>query len=113
VRGNRTVKLDGNHAEVVKALRGLPAAVKSLAIVGGGMPDLLVSFRGVTGVLEVKDGRLPPSARKLTADETEFHATWPGPIAIVTSPEEACRVVTEWARPRACPTCKPERESGE
>jgi hypothetical protein len=104
VRGNRTVKLDGNHAAIVQGLRNLGASVKSLAIVGDGMADLIVCFRGVTGLLEVQSGSTPHE-RKLTAAEQEFHDTWPGPLAIVSSPDEARRVVTEWARPAVCVKC--------
>jgi hypothetical protein len=33
----------------------------------------------MTAYLEVKDGKNPPSARKLTPDRSEFHGTWKGP----------------------------------
>lgn len=97
----RAAKVDGNHAEVVKALRSVGAAVKSLASVGDGCPDLLVSFRGWTGLLEIKDGSKPPSERRLTAAEQEFIAAWPGDVFVVTSPDEAVSRVVEAARPRA------------
>lgn len=71
----------------------------SLASVGGGCPDLLVSFRGWTGLLEVKDGSKPPSERRLTAAEAEFISTWPGDVFVVTAPDEAVRRVVEAARP--------------
>lgn len=96
----RAAKVDGNHGDVVKALRDVGVAVKSLASVGGGMPDLLCGLRGINVLLEVKDGSKPPSERRLTAAEAEFIATWPGPVYVVTSPEEAVRVVVEAARPR-------------
>lgn len=95
----RAGKVDGNHGEVMQALRGLGCVVKSLAAVGGGFPDLLVGFRGVLVLLEVKDGSLPPSKRKLTTDQAEFVATWPATY-VVESPDEAVRVVVEAARPR-------------
>lgn len=95
----RAPRLDGNHAEIVQALRSAGIAVKSLAAVGGGLPDLLVAFRETTCLLEVKDGSKPPSERALTAAEAEFFATWPGKVFVVTSAEEAVRVVVEAARP--------------
>lgn len=94
----RAARTDGNHQDVVQALRGAGILVKSTAAVGDGFPDLLCAFRGVLVLLEVKDGSLPPSERKLTAKETEFVAAWPRTY-VVTSPEEAVLAVVEAARP--------------
>lgn len=96
----RAAKVDGNHGAVVKALRDAGIAVKSLASVGGGMPDLLCALRGINVLLEVKDGSKPPSERELTKAESEFFAEWPGVVFLVKSPEEAVEVVVEAARPR-------------
>ena len=61
---------------------------------GDGIPDLLVGFRGKTALLEVKDGRKPPSARKLTEAEQRFFDEWRGgTLAIVNSVDEAIAVV--------------------
>lgn len=98
MRPPRGGHLDANHRLVVKALRDAGILVKSLAGVGDGCADLLTAFRGVLVLLEVKDGSLPPSARKLTKAEAEFVATWPC-VYVVTSPEEAVRVVIEAANP--------------
>jgi Holliday junction resolvase len=94
----RAARVDGNHAEVVAALRKIGAAAFSTAAVGKGFPDLVVAFRGVNVLLEVKDGTLMPSHRELTAAEVEFVASWPGPVFVVTSAEEAVQVVVEAAR---------------
>ena len=93
-------RVDGNHGAVVEALRKAGIAVKSLASVGGGMPDLLCGLRNTNVLLEVKDGNKPPSERELTAAEAQFFAEWPGPVFLVKSPEEAVSVVVEAARPR-------------
>ena len=97
----RAAKVDGNHGAVVEALRKAGIAVKSLASVGGGMPDLLCALRGVNVLLEVKDGSKPKWELTLTKAEAEFFGTWPGPVFLVKSPEEAVSVVVEAARPRA------------
>ena len=61
---------------------------------GDGIPDLLVGFRGKTALLEVKDGRKPPSARKLTEAEQRFFDEWRGgTLAIVNSVDEAIAAV--------------------
>jgi hypothetical protein len=55
-----------------------------------GLFDLLVSHRGETLLVEVKDGAKPPSARRLTDAEQKFHDEWPGDnLYIVNSVEEA------------------------
>jgi hypothetical protein len=89
----RAARIDGNHGEVVKALEAAGMTVQSLAAVGAGVPDLLVGWRGVNVLLEVKDGSLAPSARELTAAQREWHATWGGQVHAVTSPQQAVDVV--------------------
>lgn len=90
-------KVDSNHGEVMGALRRAGILAHSTAAMGKGFPDILAGFRGVLVLLEVKDGSLPPSARKLTKDEATFLATWPR-VYVVGSAEEAIRVVVEAAR---------------
>ena len=85
----RAAKADANQPEIVAALRAAGVTVQPLHTVGSGCPDLLCGFRGVNVILEVKDGSLPPSARKLTPDQVQWHADWKGQCAVVTSAEEA------------------------
>ena len=82
-------RVDSNQPEMVKALRDAGASVQPIYRLGKGVPDLLVGYRGVNLVLEVKDGRKPPSARTLTPDERAWHAAWHGQVAIVESAGEA------------------------
>lgn len=97
-RGVQRCRLDGNHRAVCDALRAAGMQVLSLAAVGGGCPDVLAGWRGVNVLLEIKDGTKPPSARELTAAEQDFHATWPGQVRTVLSPEEAVLAVIEHAK---------------
>ncbi len=61
---------------------------------GDGLPDLLVGYRGYTILMEVKDGRKPPSARKLTEEEEKFFQNWKGGmLAIVNSVQEALELL--------------------
>jgi hypothetical protein len=83
-------RIDDNQAEIVEALRRVGASVQSIAKVGAGCPDLLVGYRRRTFLLEVKDGKKPLSARKLTPLETKWQRMWTGwPVEIVNSVEEA------------------------
>lgn len=89
----RAARIDRNQPEIVRALRALGASVEPLHTVGGGCPDLLVGFRRITLLLEVKDGNRPPSERELTPDQVRWHSTWQGHKAIVTSVDEAVAVM--------------------
>jgi hypothetical protein len=96
----RAAKVDRNHGEVVNALRKVGCSVQDLSAVGKGCPDLLVGVTcrahdGVNLLLEVKDGAKPPSARKLTPDQEQWHGHWRGPVAIVTTVDEALDIVRE------------------
>ena len=94
----RACKLDRNHRDIVEALELLGATVQSLAPMGSGVPDLLVGHRNLNLLLEVKDGSLPPSRRRLTDDEAEWQFLWRGQKAVVYSPEEAQMVVINYVR---------------
>jgi len=90
----RAAKVDANQAEIVAALRKIGATVQPLHAVGQGCPDLLVGWRGMTSLLEVKDGKKPPSARKLTEDQERWHAEWRGQVAVVETVEQAIAAIT-------------------
>ena len=90
----RAAKTDANQTEIVKALRSVGAFVQSLAAVGEGCPDLLVGFRKQTFMLEIKDGKKPPSARELTRDQIIWHTEWNGgPCVVVNSIGEALAAI--------------------
>jgi Holliday junction resolvase len=90
----RAAKIDANQEQVVQALRAAGATVQSLAGVGVGVPDLLVGHQGKTILLEVKDGRKVPSARRLTEDQLKWHGAWRGgPLAVVDGVDAALRVL--------------------
>ena len=90
----RSAKVDANQAEIVEALRKIGATVHSTAAIGKGFPDIAAGWRGMTFLLEVKDGSKPPSARKLTEDERLWHENWRGHVEVVYSVEDAIRAVT-------------------
>lgn len=64
-RMRQAAKTDDNQPDIVKALRDAGAWVQPIH-----QPyDLLVWFRGLWHVLEVKDGDKPPSQQFLTPDQ--------------------------------------------
>lgn len=87
----RAARVDQNHAEIVEGLRSAGAAVTSLAPIGSGIPDLLVSYRGRWHLVEVKRPRGPRGGGggELTADQREWIAHQRAPIHVVRSLSEA------------------------
>ena len=85
MRLSRANKRDKNEAAIVAALQACGCAVVRL-----DKPlDLLVGYRGRNWLLEVKG-----EGGRLTKDQKEFIATWPGQWAVIREPEEAIRIVT-------------------
>ena len=90
----RAAKVDANQEQIVEALRAVGATVQTLAAVGKGVPDLLVGYQGKTLLLEVKDGRRPPSEKRLTEDQLVWHGAWRGgPLAVVDGVDAALRAL--------------------
>ncbi len=73
---------DSNHIEIRDEFRRLGFAVKDVADLKN-FCDLLVSKNGHTWCVEIKDGKKPPSKRKLTEGEEIFRHNWLGNYAIV------------------------------
>lgn len=93
-------RIDANQPEIVKALRDMGATVQSLAAVGKGCPDLLVGYRAMNLLFEIKDGAKPRSARCLTPAEVTWHLDWNGQIGIVETPSQAIDLVRLVTRER-------------
>lgn len=86
-------RVDATQPEIVSALRRAGCSVLVTSGLGGGAMDAVVGRNGINYLLELKDGMLPASKRKLTPDEEEFHKTWKGQIDTVGSIEEAFKAV--------------------
>ena len=82
---------DANQSQIVAALRAAGATVTILAGVGGGCPDLLIGFRGVNLLYEIKN--LAGRGDRMTAAEIVWIEAWRGQIAIVHDYDEALRVL--------------------
>jgi hypothetical protein len=87
-------RADGNQAEIVAALRAVGCKVVPTHTIGQGFPDLVVSFRGETCLVEIKDPSKPLSDRRLTPAQQQFHAAWAGRIYICETPEFAVLCAT-------------------
>lgn len=74
-------KVDRNQGEIVDGLRRCNIAVEVI----GKPVDLLVVCRGETSLLEIKN----PDGGRLTKDQVEFIARWPGKVFVVETLQEA------------------------
>ena len=87
-------RTDSNHAEIIKALRKIPnLSVFSTHEVGKGFPDIVIGYKGINYLIEIKDGNKPPSARKLTDAEIEFHLNWNGQIDTIKNLDELLQII--------------------
>lgn len=82
-------RTDANQTQIVAALRGVGATVQHMHQLGKGCPDLLIGFRGVNYVMEIKDGDKPLSAQRLTPDEQAWVFGWGGAVDVVNSVDDA------------------------
>ena len=82
-------KSDANAHQIVEKLRGIGASV---AYIGSpfqvpGIPDLLVGWRGVTHLMEIKN---PATKGKLKPGQEKFRQEWTGgPLHAVWTVEDA------------------------
>lgn len=89
-------KVDSNHLEIVKALRSFGAFVLDCSALRNAF-DLLVAYNGNIYIVEVKNGALPPSARKLTSGELECKERFESvgvTYHVITSVEEAISMLS-------------------
>ena len=91
-------RIDSNQPEIVKGLRDTGHSVAITSAVGKGFPDIIVGRNGVTLPMEIKDGSLVPSARKLTKDERRWFDGWIGSAVVVNNLEEAIEAMNKLIR---------------
>jgi len=66
-------KVDNNQLDIVKAFRSLGATVLNLSAVGKGCPDLLIGYKGISVLVEVKS-----KTGKFTEPQLKFMEQWQG-----------------------------------
>ena len=79
---------DANQDEVVKALEKIGCSVYDAHRIGGGLPDLIVGYRGLTMLVEVKTPK-----GKLREGQEQWIREWRGFTCVVRSPEDAIEKV--------------------
>jgi hypothetical protein len=83
-------RADLNQNEIVKALRAVGVTVHITNQVGCGFPDLVCGVFGKNYLLEVKNKE---TRGRLTPEQEIFLDKWKGKVHVVTSVNEALRVV--------------------
>jgi hypothetical protein len=96
--GRLARRKDTNHNEIQAAFERLGCVCFDTSRTGYGFPDLAVSHKGATILVEVKDGSLKPSARRLTKDEQTFFDNWAGVAVVVSSLEDVINVFNVYLR---------------
>ena len=87
-----SAKRDDNEAQIVDALEACGATVQRLD--AKGVPDLLVGYRNQNLLMEVKINGLRKEAM-LTVRQKEWLSKWNGQWTIVSTPNEAMKVLQE------------------
>ena len=92
----RAARTDKNQTEIVAALRKRGAVVLITSQLKNAF-DLLVGYEGKLYIVEVKNGALPPSARRLTSGELECKERFESvgvTYHVITSVEEAISMLS-------------------
>jgi len=103
-RGVYARRVDDNQKELTNLWRKMEVSVLLLHVVGNGCPDMLLGFTDYQGkpvniLVEVKDGKKPLSAQKLTMGEVEFFNKWQGQVCIIRSKTEAKELINKYRLP--------------
>ena len=84
----RYARDDENQSKIVQALRDVGASVADTSCFGEGFTDLVVGYRGVNYLIEVKTLR-----GQLNAKQHIFHDLWRGQKAIARTTDEALAII--------------------
>ncbi len=93
----RAGRNDENHTLILQTVIDEGASAVSTSTIGNGFGDIIAAINWHTFMFEVKNPNAPPSKRRLTPAEKEFHRTWKGRIHLVETPEDARIVVRHYA----------------
>lgn len=88
----RAARVDVNQKEIVTELRNLGYCVAITSQLGNGFPDIVVGYRGVNLMFEIK----ATVKDKLTEHEKAFHDDWKGSVFTITSASEVRRLFEDY-----------------
>ena len=91
----RACRIDRNQPEIVKHFRDHGFSVLLIHTLKNCC-DIIISKNMKTACIEIKDGLKPKSARKLTEGELKFKNNWQGNYFIITSENDANKLILMW-----------------
>ena len=87
----RAAKVDDNQKQVVALFRKLGWYVLIISQLKNCC-DIIVSKNNITIAIEIKDGKKPPSSRKLSEGELKFESEWLGLYELVICDEDVIKI---------------------
>ena len=91
----RANKRDINQQQITNALRKAGFSVLDISRCGGAAPDLVVSKKGFTMLVEIKSGNNKPRQ-----NQVEFADNWQGLVMTAHNVNEVLDFYHEWHRSR-------------
>lgn len=92
----RIKKADANQKKIMQLCRQIPGvSVVTIHEVGKGLGDILLGYRKVNYLIEIKNEAKVKSAKKLTKAESEFHKNWQGQICICESIDDILKLINK------------------
>ena len=93
-RRHTKLKVDGNQAEIIRAIEAVGGKCQDLASVGSGCPDVLASFRNKMYLIEIKNPEKQESKRrKLDESQVKWHEKWQAPVHVVETVDEVLKLI--------------------
>ena len=90
----RAARKDANHNEITDLFISMGWSVLDISQLKNAC-DAFVSKGHRTIAIEIKDGKKPPSQRKLSKGESEFKDSWNGEWALIESTEDAIKLIND------------------
>ena len=90
---SRKKRVDINQNAIAQCLKAAGLSVAYTHMVGQGFPDIIVGYKGLNFLFEIKNPEQSPSKRKLTEDEETFHKSWRGNVHIIEYAEDAIKII--------------------
>ena len=84
----RAAKVDANQRQIVRGVREFGGSVQHLHMVGDGCGDILIGYKRVNYLVEIKT-----ETGTLTPAEEVFHEKWGGQIDIARNLDEVLELI--------------------
>jgi len=73
-------RVDANQREIIRAAEKMGASVIDLSQVGGGIPDILIGYRGKNYLIEIKN---PETGGCLSDKQSSFVDNFRGDVRVI------------------------------